>query len=269
MGRACFGVVALLVLPAFAGCVFAPTEPALRVGSTTSTQDSGILDVLLATFRRDTGVRAVAIVAGTGQMLATAARGDVDVLLTHSPDRETAFLEKGLATRRVEVMTNRFLIVGPAPLTDATTATEAFARIADEGALFASRADASGTHDKELALWAAAGRRLEGSDRAWYKELGSGQAATLRYADERGAYALTDEATWATIRANGGLTRLAVIVADDPLLKNVYAVMPVAGSRHAQAAESFADWLTQSGGQSVIADFTVGGARVFDPAGDA
>lgn len=273
MRRAVAGI--LLVALLLPGCIGAPGGgERLRVGSTTSTHDSGLLDALLPRFEADTGIRAAAVVAGTGEVLEKARRGDVDVLLTHSPEREEAFVESGAGLYRKPVMHNRFLLVGPpqdpARVAEAPNASVALARIADAGSPFVSRGDRSGTHDKEVALWRATGRDAATLPRSWYKETGASQATTLLVASEKGAYALTDEATWAQLNATGKVPRLAVLVGDDAALLNPYGVIPVKGPKQALAT-AFADWLTGPRGQAAIAAYTVAGQRVFTPdaGGDA
>ena len=261
-----------------AGCL-APSGgegDVLTLGTTTTTQDSGVLDAILPTFERDSGIRVRAVVGGSGEILAKAARGDVDALLAHSPDAERALVAAGHGTYRKPVMHSRFLLVGPpddpADARGATSARDAFLRVHDHRheATFASRGDESGTHAKEMELWRAAGLDPAAFDPSWHKETGAGQAQTLLYADETGAYALTDEGTWGAMRANGKLPRLAALFADDPeALRNRYSVIPVDAQRHPgvrqDLAEAFAAWITGPRGQEAIAAFRVGGAQAFVP----
>lgn len=266
---------ALLALLLAAGCLAAPVEegPTLVLGSTTSTQDSGLLDALLPAYEAASGVRVRAVVGGTGEVVEKARRGDVDVLLTHSPQREEALVAAGDALSRREVMSNRFALVGaegdPADVAGASSAAEALRRVHDDGSLFASRGDRSGTHDKELSLWRAAGLDPATFPPAWYKETGAGQAQTLLYAAERGAYALTDEATLAQLQGQGRAESLRVLFGDDPALRNQYAVTLLNATRlpsvHAGLATAFADWLTGPEGQAAIAAYRVGGRQVFTP----
>lgn len=260
-----------------AGCAAGPAEPSLILGTTTTTQDSGILDALLPAFERDAGIRAKAVVGGSGEILAKAARGDVDVVLSHSPEAEAAFLAAGEAASRRPVMRNAFLVVGPsadpAGVADAPDVHDAFRRLHERRAdvTFASRGDESGTHARELALWASAGLDVADFDPSWYKQTGSGQAPTLLYADEAGAYALSDQATWATLREHDRLPHLAVLFRSaDAEMRNDYAVLTLNATRHPDLhqaeAETFAQWLAGPQGQAVIAAFRAGGEPVFFPA---
>ncbi len=256
--------VALAIAVVTSGCIVGPVaEHGVRIGTTTSVRDSGLLDVLIDGFRADTGTRAVAIVAGTGQVMEIARRGDVDVLLTHSPAREARFLDDGFGLSRDVVMTNRFLVAGPPGTGPWDSAAAAFRAIADGQVPFASRGDGSGTHDKEQDIWMKAGYDPATFSTAWYKETGNGQSATLLFAAERGAFALTDEASWARLRAAGELGALAVAVADDPLLINTYSVIPVADARNPGGATAFREWILGAGGQRVIDGFRVDGVAVF------
>lgn len=267
-------LAALLVVAGLSGCAgWLGRDAPLTVGSTTSTQDAGILDVLLDAFTQDTGIKARAVVAGTGDVIERARRGDVDVLLTHSPTREAALVAEGIAVERRVVMHNRFLLVGPASdparVIDEGTVASQLAVIAQGRATFVSRGDDSGTHDKERALWHAAGLSPQAEPDGWYRETGSGQAATLSYANEVDAYALTDEATFAQLKANGRIDRLRAFSDDEPALRNEYAVTLLDPARQttqvAREARAFVDWLAGPDGAAAIAAYRVGGTQVFHP----
>ncbi len=237
---------------ALSGCLF-PASADLTIGAATSVRDSGLLDGLVAAFEADERVRARAVVGGTGEMVEKARRGDVDVLLTHSPEREERLLAEGVARARVVVMHNRFLLVGPrgdpAGVAAARNATDALVRVARSESAFASRGDGSGTHDRELALWRAAG--IDPASLAAYAETGDGQAGTLRYAHEKGAYALTDGGTWRALSPS--LPALVAFSSGDPALVNAYAALPIAaGGARAEAADRFVAWLTGDGGRAAI-----------------
>ena len=200
------------------GSVCLGQEP-LFLGVTTSTENSGLLAHLIAAFEAGHDVRIRAVTAGSGAVMNLAARGDVDVILVHSPADEEAFLAESYGVDRRAVMRNRFVIVGPkddpAGLRDADDAAAAFARLAEHRALFLSRGDESGTHKAELRLWQAAGiDPVDGTD--WYRESGSGQGATLNIAANTGAYTLTDDATWATFGNPGELGVLYPKEGDGP-----------------------------------------------------
>jgi tungstate transport system substrate-binding protein len=239
-------VVALAGLP---GC--GPERVDLLLASTTSTEDSGLFDVLLPAFESahpEVSVQVTAV--GTGQALELGRRGDADVLLVHAPAAESAFVAGGHGTGRCEVMYNDFVVVGPgadpAGIRGLGDAAEAFRRIAAAGAEFVSRGDDSGTHRKERSLWSAAG--LEPGD-GGYVEIGQGMAEALRMATERRAYTLTDRATYLNQRP--GLD-LELLVEGDDRLFNQYGVIPVAGAPHPRAARTFAHWITGEEGQGLI-----------------
>jgi tungstate transport system substrate-binding protein len=267
----------LVVLLLAAGCAAPGSAPTLTLGTTTTTQDSGLLDVLLPAFTNDTGIEVRAVVAGSGEIIAKASHGDVDVLLAHSRAAELAFVAAGDGVNRSPVMFNRFLLVGPASdpagAGRAANVTDALLRIHANGTPFASRADKSGTDVKEKSLWAAAGLNASRFDASWYLQTGAGQSQTLLLADQKDAYALSDEATWAQMRGHGQLGHLAVLEQGDAALKNLYGVTPVNATRHpgvrADLAQRFADWVTGPRGQAAIAAYRVGGQQVFFPdAGD-
>jgi tungstate transport system substrate-binding protein len=232
--------------------------------TTTSLQDSGLLDLLVPMFERRTGLTVKTIAIGTGQALALAARGEADVTLAHAPELENRYVAEGRLRSRRLVMVNDFVVLGP-PADPARIAgrgpAEAFRRIAAAGARFVSRGDHSGTHVRELALWREAGVRPAG---AWYIEAGQGMGATLGIAADRGAYALSDRATWL---AYGTRLPLAVLVEGGRALVNAYSVLeanPANGPRvNAAGGRAFAEFLVAPETQKVIADF--GAARFGRP----
>jgi tungstate transport system substrate-binding protein len=270
-----------MALGAVAGIGMAALGPAwgnapLFLGVTTSIENSGLLARLVDAFGRDRDIQIRAVTAGTGAVLNLAARGDVDVVLVHSPEDEKAFLEAGYGVDRRAVMRNRYVIVGPstdpAGIRAAADAATAFTSIAGSEALFLSRGDESGTHKAERAIWRLAGIEPNeaGGRQGWYRETGSGQGATLNIAANTNAYTLTDEATWATFGNPGGLE--ALVDKDDPALDNLYSVIRVSPERHAglnaDGALAFADWLTSKAGQSAILSFRVGDHPLFRPVSD-
>lgn len=241
--------LALLVPLVLFGC--ADQREDLLLASTTSTEDSGLFDVLLPAFMEahpDTRVNVTAV--GTGQALELGRRRDADVLLVHSPAAESAFVAAGHGTARCEVMYNDFVVVGPASdpagVAGLTDATEAFRRIAGADFPFISRGDDSGTHRKERSLWDAAGVDPSGG---WYMEIGQGMAESLRMAMERRAYALTDRATFL---GHPRPLDLTILVEGDDRLFNQYGVIPVTGASHPGAARAFALWITGEEGQAII-----------------
>jgi tungstate transport system substrate-binding protein len=244
-----------------------PAAPVLRLATTTSTVDTGLLKAILPAFESQCVCRVDVVAVGTGQALELGRRGDADVLLVHAPEQEAAFMKEGHAVRRDDVMYNDFVIVGPpddpAGVVKASMAKDAFARIVSASASFASRGDKSGTHTKELALWKAAGT-APAAGAARYLSVGQGMGETLTFANERKAYALTDRATWTSMQ--GRLPNLRLLFggasADanpDRDLRNQYGVIVIDQARHAGAkttlAVNFADWLTSKPVQQQIGAF--------------
>ena len=238
--------------------------------STTSTQNSGLLDWLLPKFEKKTGIRVKVVAVGTGQALKNAARGDGDVVLVHARRLEEAFVRAGHGVDRRDVMYNDFVIVcpkdDPAGIRGLKDAAEALRRIARKRVKFVSRADDSGTHHKELALWKAAGIDPRPASGKWYIEAGRGMGATLNMAAALGACTLTDRGSWIAHNNRGDLT---IVVEGDPRLFNQYGVMLVNPKRHPhvneQAARAFIDWLTGPEGQKLIAAYRLKGKQLFFP----
>ena len=238
--------------------------------STTSTQNSGLLDAILPIFEARTGIAVRVVAVGTGQAIRNAMRGDGDVLLVHDRAAEDAFVAGGWGVARRDVMFNDFVIVGPAAdpagIAGGSDAVAALARIAAARAPFASRGDESGTHKAELRLWRAAGIDPGAAPGGWYRETGSGMGATLNLASGMGAYALTDRGTWI---AFGNKGELRIVVEGDARLFNPYGVILVNPARHANVraedGRAFIDWLTGPEGQAAIAAFRVDGQQLFFP----
>ncbi|HEU5287441.1 MAG TPA: substrate-binding domain-containing protein [Candidatus Limnocylindria bacterium] len=235
-------------------------QGSVLVGTTTTTQDTGLLDVLVPDFERRSGWKVKLVVGGSGQILTQASRGDLDVILTHSPPDEEAFVRSGNASERRLVMHNDFVILGPASdpaRVKGAAVTDALRRIYDAGASFVSRGDRSGTNVKELALWRDAGRDPKG--RPWYLESGTGQLQNLQLAVARTAYTLSDRGTWLANRDK--LPGLAVLVERGPALLNVYHVTLLDPAKfpkvEQRGAKAFADYLTGRDGQALIASYGV------------
>jgi len=249
-------VITIFVVIGTTAC--APRQP-LILATTTSTVDSGLLEVLIPMFERQSGITVQTVSVGTGKALAMGERGEADVLLVHSPAAEKVLVESGAAINRQYVMHNDFVIVGPKPdpagIRDGKSVGEALRAILNSQALFISRGDDSGTHKKEQEIWASLALTPSG---AWYIEAGTGMAQALRIADERQAYVLTDRGTFLAHRAN--LT-LEILVTGDPLLMNPYHVMQVNPARfpriNARGAERFVRFLLSPEAQSEIAKFGV------------
>jgi tungstate transport system substrate-binding protein len=256
---------AILGLLGFPGGVMTPAgaqtpTPASIVilSTTTSTQDSGLLDVLVPMFEKKTGLTVKTISVGTGQALALAARGEADVTLAHAPSLEKKHVDEGKMLNRRIVMYNDFVVIGPADdpaKVKGLKAVEAFRRIAETQSRFVSRGDKSGTHTLELALWKQAGVEPAGS---WYIESGQGMGATLGIATDRRGYTITDRGTWLAFQKR---VDLPILVEKDRPLLNIYSVMevnPANGPRvNAAGGKAFADFMVSPEVQAVIRSFGV------------
>ena len=266
-GRA-LAAVLLLVLVALPVAAQARSRTVI-LSTTTSTQDSGLLDVLLPLFERKTGYAVKAISVGTGQALALAARGEADVTLAHAPSVERKYVDEGKLQNRRLVMYNDFIIIGPdadpAGIKGEKSAAAALKKIAEKSARFVSRGDKSGTHTLELGVWKLAGVTPAAP---WYIESGQGMGATLGIADDRSAYTLTDRAT---ALAFAKRVQLKTMVEGDKPLLNIYAVMevnPANGPRvNAAGGKAFADFMLAPDTQAVIRTFGIDkyGQALFVP----
>jgi tungstate transport system substrate-binding protein len=262
-------VLVLSVALALTGCAAAPSaERSLVLATTTSTQDSGLLDELLPVFTADTGWQAKTVAVGSGQAIELGRRGEADVLLVHSPAAEREFVAEGAAGQRRLVMHNDFVLLGPA--TDPAGirragSVEAVTRVAAAQAVFVSRGDDSGTNATEDALWSAAAVTPGGD---WYQETGQGMGETLRVASELGGYTLSDRATYLAQRDT---LALEVLSEGDRGLLNVYHVIEMttrAGDRvQPDGAAAFADWIVSARAQEIIGGFGTAefGQPLFTP----
>lgn len=236
----------------------------LRIAVTTSFQNSGLADVLLTAAEEDLGFDIAAIVVGTGQALRLAEAGDVAAVLVHAPPAEEAFVAEGHAPYRRPIMYNTFVFVGPtedpAGVGRALTATGALTAIAKAQAPFVSRGDESGTHQREMSLWARAGVEPIGR---WYRAVGAGMGTALNVAAGLNAYILTDSASWLNF---GNKLDLVELFSGDPALFNQYSFLPSSAASHeAPRVKALETWLTSDAGQEVIGGYRVGGAQVFTP----
>ena len=250
----------------------APTKASgtLILATTTSTQDSGLLDVLVPMFEKETGYTVKTVAVGTGAAIQQGSRGDADVVLVHAPSLELPMIQSGDGIERALVMHNDFIIVGPkddpAGVTSATTTTDAMKAIAAKGAHFISRGDNSGTNVLELALWKAAGITPKGQ--SWYEESGQGMGATLQIADQKNAYTISDRATYLAQKKN---ISLQIVFQKDKALLNVYHVIVVNPAKHANvnvtAARAFAAFMVRQDIQDVIGKFGIdkAGEPLFFP----
>src|SRR5690242_7135402 len=240
------------------------------VQSTTSTQNSGLFEHILPLFTKKTGIDVRVVAVGTRQALKNAENGDGDVVFVHSKPDEEKFVADGWGVKRYDVMYNDFIIVGPAAdpaqVAGVKDAAQAFKKIAEAKAPFASRADDSGTNKAELKLWHDAGIDAKASSGSWYLETGSGMGATLNTAVGKQAYTLTDRGTWLSFANKDDLK---VLVEGDPHLFNQYGVILVNPTKHpnvkAKDGQAFIDWLIGSEGQAAIASYKIDGEQLFFP----
>jgi tungstate transport system substrate-binding protein len=246
-----------------------PENPSLILATTTSTQDSGLLDVLVPDFEQKTGYTLKTVAVGSGEAMKMGQECNADVLLVHSPAAEQTFMDNNYGSDRRLVMHNDFVIVGPtadpAGINGISTAVEAFTKIADTQSPFISRGDDSGTNAKELAIWKSANITPEGD---WYIESGQGMLATLQIASEKSAYTLTDRATYLSNKAN---LLLDILVQGDAPLLNIYHVIVVnpanCPSVNNIGAIAFADYMVSADTQTLIGDFGIEkfGGALFTP----
>ena len=240
------------------------------IQSTTSTEYSGLFEHLLPTFEQESDLKVRVVAVGTGAAVKNAMNCDGDVLLVHSKPLEEKFVAEGYAKARYNVMYNDFVIIGPAAdpasAKGAADLSAALHAIANSGELFVSRGDGSGTHRKELVLWKDAGREVVADGNSWYLEVGSGMGATLNIAIGKGAYTLTDRASWEMF---GNKMDFEVLVEGDKALFNQYGVMAVSAEKcpntNFAGGQAFLDWLISDDGQRRIATFKPMGKQLFFP----
>lgn len=259
------------VVLVFAGLLimtcYAYGETRLRMSTTTSTEASGLLKVLLPPFEKANNVKVDVVSVGTGKALKLGENGDVDVVFVHARPLEDKFVADGFGVDRRDVMYNDFILVGPkddpSGVKEAKTAVEAFKKISSGKADFISRADESGTHQMEKDLWKAAGIKPEGK---WYIEAGQGMGAVLQMANEKKAYALADRGTFIAQEAK---IDSVIVFAGDKAMFNPYGVIAVNPKKHASAqydlAKKFIGFVTGPEGQKIIGDFKLNGKQLFFP----
>jgi tungstate transport system substrate-binding protein len=256
-------LLAMLCSTFFCGALpagYAADQKTIILATTTSTQDSGLLDVLIPLFEKKAGFMVKTIAVGSGQAMAMGERGEADVLLVHSPDAEKKFMDKGFGGSRLIVMHNDFIIVGPAAdpakIKGVTSAADAFKKIAETQSLFMSRGDNSGTHAKEKAVWKASGSVYSGQK--WYQETGLGMGQTLSVAAEKKGYTLADRGTYLSLKSKLGLE---ILCEGDKALLNVYHVIDVNPAKwpkvNTAGAKAFADFMVSKEAQTVITEFGV------------
>ncbi|MBL8516270.1 MAG: extracellular solute-binding protein [Betaproteobacteria bacterium] len=244
-------------------------EKFIIVASTTSTQDSGLFGHILPLFKAKTGIEVRVVAQGTGQALATAKKGDADVVFVHDKVAEAKFVEEGFGVDRREVMYNDFVIVGPKSDPAKSAGKDvivALRKIAEAKAPFTSRGDKSGTHAAELRYWTQAAIDPQTGKGTWYRETGSGMGPTLNTASAMNAYAFTDRGTWLSFKNRG---ELAILVEGDARLINQYGIMLVNPARHAHVKKAlgrqFIEWVASAEGQAAIASYKVNGEQLFFP----
>jgi len=263
------GMIVSLFL--IAGMALVQAQPkTIILATTTSTQDSGLLDVLLPIFEKKTSYFVKTIAVGSGQAMAMGQKGEADVLLVHSPDAEKKFTSEGYGVNRRLIMHNDYIIVGPsedpAKLKGMKSPSEAFKKIASEKALFLSRGDNSGTHSKEKAIWKAAGVNPEGEK--WYQQTGLGMGQTLNVTAEKKGYTLADRGTYLALKKT---LNLNILVEGDAILLNIYHVIEVNPAKWAKVnsagAKAFADFMVAKETQDIIKTFGVDkfGSPLFFP----
>ena len=286
-------VVAVALVVTFCG-ISAAADKVLTMSTTTSTQASGLLDVLLPEFKSDTGIAVKVIAKGTGAAIRDGMDGNVDIIFVHAQAREEKFVAEGYGTKRYAVMHNDFIVIGPnddpAAVSKAADVYAGLKSIAAAKAEFISRGDDSGTHTKEQFLWEKSGVKVatnkreivkkgekvavqfnEPADSAdWYKSIGQGMGKTLTYADEKGAYTMTDRGTF--IKYKYGKTppiELSILSEGSEALANPYGIIPVNPKKFDHVkydlAETFAQWLTSGRGQKLIGDYRLLDKQLFYP----
>ncbi len=266
--KAIFLSIAVLVMATVLGVIRAQDESHIvRLATTTSTDNSGLLDYLLPQFEDATGYTVRVLSVGTGKALQLGKNGDVDVLLVHAPHSERHFIEHGYGVHHHNVMANEFVLVGeksdPAKLQHATSAIDAFIRLKKNKSTFISRGDNSGTHKKENDLWKSAGIDDWGN---WRLQVGQGMGKSLQIADELQAYTLIDIGTWLAFRHT---TSLKLLYRGDYAMHNPYSIMAVNPKLHRinyNGALALIDWLTSPNGQTAIGEYKIHGMQLFMPA---
>ncbi|MBP1719687.1 MAG: ABC-type tungstate transport system, solute-binding protein [Deltaproteobacteria bacterium] len=265
-----FGMLALFAATLMIGNSVQAQQKNVILATTTSTQDSGLLDVLIPMFEKKTGYFVKTIAVGSGQAMAMGQKGEADVLLVHSPAAEKKFVAEGYGVNRRIIMHNDFIVVGPgedpAKIKGTKSTLDSFKKIAASGALFLSRADKSGTHSKEMGIWKAAGMNPEGQK--WYQQTGLGMGQTLNVTSEKKGYTLADRGTYLALKKNLALNILAE---GDAILLNVYHVIEVNPAKfpkvNVAGGKAFADFMVSKEVQDIVKTFGVEkyGSPLFFP----
>jgi len=264
-------LIGLVILLFIAGAALVEAQQkTIILATTTSTQDSGLLDVLIPVFEKKTGFFVKTIAVGSGQAMAIGQKGEADVLLVHSPAAEKKFVAEGFGINRRLIMHNDYIIVGPsedsARIKGLKSASEAFKKMAAAKALFLSRADKSGTHSKEMDIWKKAGVNPEGEK--WYQQTGLGMGQTLNVTAEKKGYTLADRGTYLALKKNLGLD---ILVEGDAILLNIYHVIEVNPAKwpkvNVPGGKAFADFMVSKETQEIVKTFGVEkfGSPLFFP----
>ena len=254
--------------PAVPAIDLSKIEKTMILATTTSTRDTGLLDVLVPAFDKKYGVTTKVVSVGSGEAIEMGKQGNADVLLVHSRKAEDEFVASGFGINRKDVMYNFFFVVGPkddpAGVAATANAQEAFAKIAEKQSAFISRGDKSGTNTKELAIWAK--YKIVPNGQTWYKESGQGMGDTLMMANELNGYTLVDSGTWF---AFADKVNMKIVLQGDPILFNPYGVIAVNPAKyptiHYNAATAFENFITSAEGQKIIAEYKKGGQQLFKP----
>jgi len=247
-------------------------DKALMMATTTSTDNTGLLDYLSPEFKKDTGIELKWIAVGTGKALQLGKNCDVDVLLVHDPDAEKEFMDSGYGINRKEIMYNDFVIIGPKNDTAGIkkmTVVKAMKTIADKKATFTSRGDKSGTHGLELKLWESSGIKTPDKE-SWYLQTGQGMIETIKVASEKNGYTITDRGTYIKYETTmKGNPPLVILVEKDTRLFNQYAAIEVNPTKCPKvkndSAKEYIKWMSSPKGQKLIKDFKLEGKQLFTP----
>jgi len=266
--RGWLGIALLALLPGAAP--LAQAQKFITVASTTSTEQSGLFKHMLPAFQKKAGIEVRVVALGTGQALDLARRGDADVVFVHAKSAEEKFIAEGFGVKRLPVMYNDFVLIGPksdpAKVTGGRDITEALRKIKGASAPFVSRGDRSGTHIAEIALWGQAGIDIASEKGAWYRDTGQGMGPALNSASSMNGYILSDRATWLAFKNRGAL---AIVVQGDKRLFNQYGVILVNPEKHKhvkkEMGQAFIDWIVSPEGQKNIADYRIGADQLFFP----
>ena len=246
----------------------ASAQKFITVASTTSTEQSGLFRHILPLFQKQTGIEVRVVALGTGQALDMGRRGDADVVFVHAKSAEEKFIAEGYGVKRLPVMYNDFVLIGPksdpAKVAGGKDILEALRKIKAAAAPFVSRGDQSGTHMAEIALWKQAGVDIATAKDRWYRDTGQGMGPALNSAASMNAYVLADRGTWISFKNRG---ELAVLVEGDKRLFNQYGVILVNPEKHPHIkrdmGQTFIDWMVSSDGQTAIAGYKIGGEQLF------